>query len=380
MRRHLKMLKKNHRVCIVILNWNGWRDTIECLESLFRISYNNYQVVVIDNASTDGSLEIMEKWAVGQEIESIKIPGELFHLTHPPVKKPIDYIEYSREEAESGGIAGKESKLVDFIRNQEDNAANVLDPTSNYPLIFVHNENNLGFTGGNNVGLKYVINDFLGFDYALLLNNDVVVDKDFLDHLISCAEKFPNSGIVGPKIYYYDNPKILQGIGSYVDLSKWVSQIVGCNAPDQSQFDSYLKFSYIAGVCFLVKVSVLRIVGLLDEKFFMYAEDLDYCLRAQKRGFECIYTPYSKIWHKWVKSSNLRFATFMSFRNRIWLIKKHLSDKLFVTSLIRLFLIKIPLNILYYIKKGYFSRILPLCYGVFFGILGTNKTYFLKKN
>jgi len=90
------------KVAIIILNWNGWKDTIECLESVFRNLYLNYQVVVLDNGSTDDSVEKIKAWAEGKQEVEVDLNNPLYHLSHPPVPKPIPYIEYDRKTAEAG--------------------------------------------------------------------------------------------------------------------------------------------------------------------------------------------------------------------------------------------------------------------------------------
>ena len=124
----------NPKVSIIILNWNGWKDTIECLESVFRIDYSNYQVIVVDNGSTNDSMKRIKDWADGkQEVLTPEPSHSLYHLSHLPVQEPIPYIEYDRQAAEEGvsflnhknkvglgshikfGINVYEKKLVDLL-------------------------------------------------------------------------------------------------------------------------------------------------------------------------------------------------------------------------------------------------------------------------
>jgi glycosyltransferase involved in cell wall biosynthesis len=95
----------NPKVYILILNWNGWKDTIECLESIFRNSYPNYQVVVIDNGSTNGSIEKIKAWAGGEQEVEVDPNNPLYNLSHPPVQKPIPSIEYDRKTAEASDVS-----------------------------------------------------------------------------------------------------------------------------------------------------------------------------------------------------------------------------------------------------------------------------------
>src|ERR1700694_2988487 len=116
--------------CVILLNWNGWKDTIECLESVFRLNSPDFRVVVCDNASADGSLEKIKQWARG-ELPAESANPLLSHLTLPPFPKPILYCELTREEAESGTA------------------------THSCPLTLIQNGANVGFAAGNNVGLRY---------------------------------------------------------------------------------------------------------------------------------------------------------------------------------------------------------------------------------
>ena len=123
------------RAYVILVNWNGWRDTLECLESLFRTSEVEPRVIVCDNASTDGSLEHIRNWAEGIQAAPAVHLGPLQDLAGSLVEKPLPYVEYDRDQAEAGG-----------------------DPQdSDCPLILVQCGNNLGFAGGNNVGLRYLL-------------------------------------------------------------------------------------------------------------------------------------------------------------------------------------------------------------------------------
>ena len=89
---------------IIILNWNGWKDTIECLESVLRNDYPSYQVIVVDNNSPNNSMEHIKAWAEAkQEVLTPELTHPLYHLSHPPVKKPIPYVYYTREQDERSG-------------------------------------------------------------------------------------------------------------------------------------------------------------------------------------------------------------------------------------------------------------------------------------
>ena len=214
------------KVFIVILNWNNWSDTLECLESLKNNDYPNEQVVIIDNGSA-------------------------------------------------------EKLRTDFK--------------------VIYNKENLGFAGGNNVGIKYALEK--GADYVLLLNNDTVVAKDFLSEMIKVAGKDEKIGLIGPKIYFYQDKNRIWSAGGQVNWLYNKGQMRGYNQIDKEQYDCPEETDYITGCCLLIKKEVIKKIGLMPKDYFLYYEDTDWSLRAQQAGFKCVFVPRAKIWHKGSKSS-----------------------------------------------------------------------------
>ncbi|MBA7532005.1 hypothetical protein ES705_24231 [subsurface metagenome] len=305
-----KKSKEWPKVAIIILNWNGWEDTIECLESVFRISYPNYQVIVVDNGSTDGSTEKIKNWTNGKlEVLTPAPAHHLYHLSHPPVKKPIPYVYYTREEAEKGGNFTVEEKV-----------------TSPYPLIFIQADENLGFAGGNNIGIKYTLCN-KNIDYLLLLNNDIVVDKNFLSSLFLINENDKKIGIVGPKIYSYEKYPEMYSAGCTTELNilkkKFVSQR-GRGEIDRGQYNTIEEAGYIEGCCLKVNCNILNVTGLMDERYFLYFEDLDWVLRIKQLGWKSVYIPKSIVWHKGSSTMGQRnpSKTYYMTRNKLLLLQK----------------------------------------------------------
>jgi GT2 family glycosyltransferase len=290
------------RVSVIILNWNGWKDTIECLESLYQISYPNYDVIVIDNGSTDDSIEKIKEFCEGKII----VNSSFFKYSQE--NKPIKIVEYTREEAEAGG--GKESELFGLPSNKR--------------LILIRNEKNYGFAGGNNVGIRYALKA-LNPDYLLLLNNDTVVDREFLSELVKVGEREEKIGAVNPKIYRYDEPKRLQAVYSKVNFSGGRAPVIGQNKIDNGQFDLERETGYVFGECFFVKSKVIRDVGLFNPNYFCYWEEIELCMRIRKKGYRMLYCPKARIWHKVSRSSGriIGFKEYHSIRNCIWTVRKH---------------------------------------------------------
>jgi hypothetical protein len=178
------------KVSIIILNWNGWKDTIECLESLYQITYQNYNVILVDNGSEDESVARLKEYCEGKIKVESEFPG------YSTINKPIRIIEYTREEAGAGD--GKEDEVAELPSNRK--------------LILIKNDKNYGFAEGNNIAMRYAFKA-LHSDYILLLNNDTVVEKRFLDELVKVAESDEKIGTCQSKILSIKDPKRIDAIG-----------------------------------------------------------------------------------------------------------------------------------------------------------------------
>lgn len=217
------------RVCVVLLNWNGRDDTLACLDSLKFSDYPNLEIVVVDQGSQDGLVEVLRQ-------------------REPQVK------------------------------------------------LFA-NEENLGFTGGNNQGIRYGLEN--GADYILLLNNDTVVDRQCISELVRVAENNPAVAAVGPKIYLYREPDRIWSAGGIVDFRENVGQMRGYGRIDRGQFDELPEVDFISGCAVMVPREVVKVVGLLSEEFYpIYYEDTDWGMRIRAAGYVNLVVPSAKIWHK----------------------------------------------------------------------------------
>ncbi|MDP3066510.1 MAG: glycosyltransferase family 2 protein [Methanobacteriaceae archaeon] len=264
------------RVAIILLNWNGWRDTLECLESLYQISYPNYLVLVVDNDSSDQSLEQIRDYCKGK----ISVESEFFE--NDPSSKPIQLYEYSREEAEKAVIND-----ADDIRNGD----------SKNKLILIKNHENQGFSAGNNLGIKFAMQIF-DQDYTLLLNNDTVVDRKFLNHLIEAAAERPEAGVLGPKFYLYDfygRKDVIWSVGGTINLSHYPGYH---NIKDGDDLPTHLMdVDWISGAALLMKTREIPF-KFLNEEFFFGCEDVDLCIRLREKGYQIVTVLSSVLWHK----------------------------------------------------------------------------------
>ncbi|MCE7699873.1 MAG: glycosyltransferase family 2 protein [Methanobacterium paludis] len=297
------MGKTYPQVSVIILNWNGWKDTLECLESLYQINYPNYDVIIIDNNSKDESIGKIKDYAEG----CINVESKFFDYN--PKNKPINITEYSRKES----LKTDETHIKDLTGKE---------------LILIENDKNYGFAEGNNIGIRYAVKN-LNPDYVLFLNNDTVVDKDFLREMVETGESDENIGIVGPKIYYYDDPQTIWCIGGKISWKFARGVHIGINEFDKGQYEEEKKFDYISGSAFLIKTEVLKKTGLMDKNFFLYFEETDLALRASKIGYKSVYTPKAKIRHKVSRSGGgikEEIGLYYITRNR-WLFMKKWARK-----------------------------------------------------
>lgn len=298
------MKKPENNVAIIILNWNGWKDTIECLESIYHINYSNYNVIVVDNNSNDDSVEKIKEYCKGK----IGVKSNFFH--YDTSNKPIKIFEYNENEFET---AQKDEKEISNILPSE-------------KIILVKNNGNYGFAGGNNTGIKYAVCIFKS-EYILLLNNDTVVDRNFLEELVKAAENDEKIGFVGAKTYFYDKKEVIQAAGGgKIDLKKVIAVETALNQIDDGKYDQNIELDYITGSCILCKKEVIDKIGMLNANYFMYWEDVDWCFRGRKSGYKSVYTFKSKIWHKVSVSSTNYLKTYYCTRNRIYFMEQNINN------------------------------------------------------
>lgn len=330
--------KMNPKVSIIILNWNGWEDTIECLESIYQIDYPNYNVIVVDNGSEDESIKNIKDYAEGKA----NVASKFFEYT--PENKPIKVFEYEREEAEAGGGKGKEME----------------DLPSNRKMVIIKNGENYGFAEGNNIAMRYALKA-LNPDYILLLNNDTVVDPEFLTELVKVAEGDEVLGIAGPKIYYYDEPKRIWATGDRKSMDKM----------DDGRYNHIREVKWVVGCAFFVRATLMDKIGLLDPDFFLYGEESDYCIRVKKAGYKLYFVPDSIVRHK--DKPFQRFykphRIYYTRRNTIILLYKNYQGIRLYMQLFRFFSIYNSLDMLSILKSGNYNLFIPMFKGVQDGFL-----------
>lgn len=171
------------------------------------------------------------------------------------------------------------------------------DVRSRFPSVTVlENGRNLRWSGGNNVGIEHAMAH--GADYVLLLNNDTVVAPEFVGELVRAGEADETIGVLGPKIYYHDRPRVIWYAGGVVSLVTGIVKHRGIREEDHGQYDEPADVDYVTGCALMIKRAVVETIGLIDPSYLAYAEDTDYSLRAHQAGFRARYVPTSVVWHK----------------------------------------------------------------------------------
>lgn len=179
---------------------------------------------------------------------------------------------------------------------------------SNFELKIIRSNKNLGFSGGQNLGIKYGLEN--GVDYFVILNNDVILNENFLIELLRTFDQERDYGIVSPKIYFAkghefhkdkyeqkDLGKVIWYAGGKMDWKNVIGSHRGVDEVDNGQYDELIKTDFITGCCALIKREVFEKIGLFDEKYFLYYEDNDLSQRAKRAGFEIYYQPKAILWH-----------------------------------------------------------------------------------
>ncbi len=254
------------KVYIIVLNWNNPADTLGCMRSLeeIKIKDTDLFVVVVDNGSKDNSALLFKEYK-----------------------------------------------------------------TDKFNFKIIENGKNLGFAGGNNVGLRYAVDN--GANYILVLNNDTIVDKYLIKGFLETSKKYKDVGIFSPKIYFAKGfefqkrykkdelGRVLWSAGGKIDWNNVYATNNGVDEVDNGQFDNVRETDFATGAAMFVRSEVFKKYGYLDERYFMYFEDVDLCERYKRGGSKVMYTPKSVLWHKVAQSSGIgsNLNDYFITRNRL---------------------------------------------------------------
>jgi len=221
-----------------------------------------------------------------------------------------------------------------------DNASDEPFPQDEFKsVVVIRNKINKGFTGGMNTGITYVLTR--DFDYILTVNNDTIFDKSFLENAISYLLTHTNGGIFVPKIYFFpgtefhydrykesERGKVLWFAGGRMDWENLLPSHRGVDEVDNGQFDNVKDMDFATGCCMIYKKEMLKKIGMFDDRYFLYYEDIDLSFRMQKNGFELVFMPKAILWHKNAKSAGgagSKLQDYYTTRNRLLLGMRYAS-------------------------------------------------------
>jgi GT2 family glycosyltransferase len=256
------MIKVRPLVSVVIPNWNGKKFLPECIDSLIEQTFCDFEVILVDNGSTDGSAEFVEE------------------------------------------------RYGEFIR-------------------IIRNKENLGFTGGNNVGIRSARGK-----YIVLLNNDTVVEPTWLGELVKAIGPDPQVGMWASKVYSYHQRDRIEAVG---ELIYWdgLNRARGQFEQDQGQYEELEEIFFPPGCGGMYRKKVFDEIGVFDEDFFAYGDDAEIGIRARLAGWKCLYVPQAVLYHK-NSGSTGQYSPFKAFyveRNRFWITIKYFPFPLLFLSI-----------------------------------------------
>ncbi len=296
-------------VAVILVNWNSFSFTNDCIHSLKEMSFSDYDIIVTDNGSQDGS---------GKQLKEI----------HPDI-------------------------------------------------ILIESNQNLGFTGGNNLGLKYAIQN--NYTYSILLNNDTFVEKDFLSILINYMDAHPQVGAIQPKIYFNHDRKIIWNAGSYYNKFWGYTYSKGYLRKEKQIDNTVKEVDWVTGCAFFVRNKVLQQTGLLSNNLFIYSEDIDLSLRIHQSGYRLMYHPASVVYHIAGMSNKNKtkgkegylnpIVHYLNERNKIWFLKKYTPFYYIPTVFIFNFFYSLSI-MLYFVVRLRFQKLKAIIKAVKDGITG----------
>ncbi len=282
-------------VSLITLNYNQAEVTCALLKSIQRLSYPAFEVIVVDNNSTQNPTALIRK----------------------------------------------------------ENFANTR---------VIVNDENLGFAGGNNVGIRQAQGDFL-----LLLNNDTEVTPDLIERLLEPFLTDSDVGVTCPKIRYYQNPTVIQYAG-YTPLNQYTGQAwaIGSHQVDQGQFDQPGFTNFAHGAAMMVKREVVEQAGLLPELYFLYYEELDWCYRILQAGYKIYYQPSALVFHKesMTVGKGNPLKVYYQTRNRILFMRRNVSGLALLFFSVYYIGLALPKAIIMYGLRGQLSFLKALIKGV----------------
>ena len=249
------MYDKKEKIAIILVNYNGLEDSIECVKSVYGSNnVKDISIIFVDNGSQNDESKLIK--------------------------------EYFPE------------------------------------IIAIRSEANNGFSAGNNIGIRYALEE--NYEYILILNNDTIIDRNMIATL---KEWCFSDAISVPKMLYYSQPDTIWYGGGEINLRTGNAKHTNMNYCDSGN-NKEKKVTFASGCCMMIKADIFRKIGVFEENFFMYCEDTEFCIRLAQNEIKINYVPRAKLWHKVSRStggSDSPFSTYYMTRNRLNYVKKYRS-------------------------------------------------------
>lgn len=254
--------------------------------------------------------------------------------------------------------------------------ASVEDPTAalkaTYPAVqVIRSEKNLGFSGGNNLGLRVAKGEYL-----FLVNNDTEFTDGLIEGLLELFAQYPDAGIASPKFHYYFHKGTIEYAGyRAVDILTGRNGMIGCKEPDNGQYDRISETNYAHGGGMMIPARILQEVGLMPEVFFLYYEEFDWCEQIKRKGYKVYYQYKSLIYHKesMTTGKNSPLKTYYITRNRILFMRRNVKLLYRMVFMLYLTIFTIPKNTLTFLLKREHKHLKAFWNGLFWNIKNIKK-------
>lgn len=293
------------KVCVVLLNWNGYQDTLACLESILKSDYSNFFVIVCDNDSQDNSWNYFKAWCAGEYLLDEKVVSPLHHSKIFPVyPKPVSAHFTTQDRIDES-------------------------PPVYSKVIFIQNGDNLGFAAGVNVGLQYAIDHYGDCAYMWILNNDTVVESNCISEQVEVMQKDSRVGICGSTLRFYHQPDKIQALGFGVFYNfLGTSNDVRYDFGRLSLLTQFFSVRFTSGASMFVSRDYLKKIGLMCEDYFLFFEEPDWAFRM-RNVFKAAHAKNSVVYHK-VGGARAHngvevgvTSDFYRIRNRILFVRRY---------------------------------------------------------
>ncbi len=336
------------QVAFLILNWNKWEITLECLESVVQNRFHDYEVVLVENGSKNDSVEKILSYCRGDLATS----SPFFKYSKDTKPLPVRTVKVNEDG----------SFLI------EDEGYRPIQEGPGLTLIRV--EENQGYAEGNNIGIRF-ISQHIDPQFVCLMNNDVVVEPCFLSPLVDKMKAAEDVAMAAPKIKYYElngSSNIINCAGCFLDMARVRSQRRGRGEEDRGQYDTGGRVDFADGACFLMRMSVLNTTGGFDRSFFTYWEETDLCIRTTRLGYSIFYVPESVVWHHETYSIVTESKEYYMVRNRYKFIRKNGTRwQAYRFMAYHLLALLVP-TVLVYVHDGETHRVRPFLKGTVDGL------------